>query len=169
MFQKDGELSSCGRKLVGWFASLYALLLVYLCFLPQTTYPQYKTFSTPGIIQLGPFYILPIPFNSLVNAPALDSLSDWLLVLLQNVANIFLLYPLVLAFVFLFQDWRNYRTVAYKSFLISLFIECQQLVVDWLFDAGRVFEVDDLWTNTLGGMLAYATYRMWKKHQVTSF
>ncbi|MGG6495876.1 UNVERIFIED_CONTAM: VanZ family protein, partial [Bacteroidetes bacterium 56_B9] len=42
----------------------------------------------------------------------------------------------------------------------SLFIECTQLLLDLLIDAQRVFEVDDLWTNTLGGVLAYGLYRL---------
>lgn len=163
LFQKDGELTTVGRKVALFLARLYALAICCLCFLPQNIYPQYKTFSTPGIVQIGRLYLLPVPFNSFVNADQLNSLADWWLVLLQNLTNIFLLYPLVLAFVFLFRKWQSLRAVAIYSFLMSLFIECTQLLLDLLFDAGRVFEVDDLWTNTLGGLLAYLTYRLWKK------
>ncbi|MGT2799585.1 VanZ family protein [Streptococcus marmotae] len=163
VFQKDGELTPLGRKTTLFLARIYALAICCMCFLPQNIYPQYKMFSTPGIVQIGRLYILPIPFNSFVNADKLDSLADWWLVLLQNLTNIFLLYPLVLAFVFLFKKWQSLRAVICYSFCISLFIECTQILLDLLFDAGRVFEVDDLWTNTLGGLLAYLTYRMWKK------
>ncbi|MER0123820.1 VanZ family protein [Streptococcus sp. ZJ93] len=163
LFQSDGELTRLGRKVAVFLARLYVLAICCLCFLPQHIYPQYKMFSTPGVVQIGRLYILPIPFNSFINADKLDSLADWWLVLLQNLTNIFLLYPLVLALVFLFKKWQSFRAVICYSFLISLFIECTQLLLDLLFDVGRVFEIDDLWTNSLGGLLAYLTYRLWKK------
>lgn len=163
-FQGKGDLTQLGRKIVRFWAWFYTLVIAMMCFLPQSFYPQYKTFSTPGIVQIGRLYFLPIPFNSLVHAGKLDSLSDWWLLLLQNLTNIFLLYPLVLALVLLFRRWQSLRLVVIYSFLMSLFIECSQLLLDFLFDVGRVFEVDDLWTNTLGGVLAYVTYRLWKKH-----
>ena len=50
------------------------------------------------------------------------------------------------------------------SFGLSLFIECTQLLLDLLINAERVFEVDDLWTNTLGGVLAYGTYLLIMKY-----
>ncbi|EJG70162.1 vanZ like family protein [Streptococcus pneumoniae 2081074] len=45
------------------------------------------------------------------------------------------------------------------SFLVSLGIECTQLILDFFFDFNRVFEIDDLWTNTLGGYLAWLLYK----------
>lgn len=163
LFQRDGDLTPFGRRIVLFWARIYALAISCMCFLPQSFYPQYKMFSTPGLVQIGRLYILPIPFNSFVNAGQLDSLADWWLLLLQNLTNIFLLYPLVLALVFLFKKWQSLQAVVLYSFLLSLSIECLQLLLDFLFDVGRVFEVDDLWTNTLGGFLAYLTYGMWKR------
>lgn len=161
LFQADGNLTPLGRSISKGLAGGYALAIVLMCFLPQSWYPQYKNFDTPGIVQIGRLYLLPTPFNTLVNGDQLDNLYDLWLVLLQNLTNIFLLYPLVLLLVFLFEKWRSLRAVIRYSFFISLFIECTQLLLDLLIDAGRVFEVDDLWTNTLGGVLAYTTYKMW--------
>lgn len=160
-FQADGDLTPLGRNTSKGLAGAYALAIVLMCFLPQSWYPQYKSFDTPGLVQIGRLYLLPTPFNTLINGDQLDSLYDLWLVLLQNLTNIFLLYPLVLLLVFLFEKWRSLRAVVRYSFLLSLFIECTQLLLDLLIDAGRVFEVDDLWTNTLGGVLAYTTYKMW--------
>ena len=36
------------------------------------------------------------------------------------------------------------------AFGVSLTIETTQLIVDLLYNANRVFEIDDLWTNSLG-------------------
>ena len=163
-FQKDGELTSLGRRWAKLMAGAYALAIVCMCFLPQSWYPQYKDFETPGIVQIGRLYLLPTPFNSIVNGDQVDSLYELWLIILQNLTNIFLLYPLVLAFLFLFEKWRSLRAVMRYSFGLSLFIECTQLLLDLLINAERVFEVDDLWTNTLGGVLAYGTYLVIMKY-----
>ena len=42
---------------------------------------------------------------------------------------------------------------------MSVWIELSQIVLDLLFDFNRVFEIDDLWTNTLGGYLAYLCFK----------
>ena len=145
-------------------AGAYALAIVCMCFLPQSWYPQYKDFETPGIVQIGRLYLLPTPFNSIINGDKVDSLYELWLIILQNLTNIFLLYPLVLAFLFLSEKWRSLRAVMRYSFGLSLFIEWTQLLLDLLINAERVFEVDDLWTNTLGGILAYGTYLLMMKY-----
>ncbi|CCK19350.1 hypothetical protein BN193_03990 [Lactococcus raffinolactis 4877] len=43
---------------------------------------------------------------------------------------------------------------------MSLSIETTQVILDLLFNFNRVFEVDDLITNTLGGVLAYLLYQL---------
>lgn len=165
-FCPNGQLTNVGRQICKVLAGIYALAVTLLCFLPQHVYPQYKDFSTPGIIQIGRLYLLPIPFNSLVNGDKVDSLSDFVWIILQNVTNVFLLFPLVLCFIFLFKKWQQLRVVIRNTFLLSLCIECTQLILDFLIDAGRVFEIDDLWTNTLGGVLAFGVYGLWIKwHQ----
>lgn len=159
-FQADGNLTMLGRQICKTLAGAYALAIVLLCFLPKTWYPQYKDFSTPGIIQIGRLYLLPTPFNSIVNGDKVDSLADLGWIFLQNITNIFLLFPLIFLLLFLREEWRSLRAVIRYSFCISLFIECTQLLLDLLIDAQRVFEIDDLWTNTMGGILAYFTYSL---------
>ena len=160
LFQADGNLTKLGRRTGTTLAGVYALAIVLLCFLPQTWYPQYKDFSTPGIIQIGRLYLLPTPFNSIVNGNKVDSLGDFGWIILQNATNIFLLFPLVFLLLFLRAESRRLTAVLSSTFCFSLFIECTQLLLDLLIDAQRVFEVDDLWTNTLGGVLAYGLYRL---------
>ena len=101
LFQADGNLTKLGRRTGTTLAGVYALAIVLLCFLPQTWYPQYKDFSTPGIIQIGRLYLLPTPFNSIVNGNKVDSLGDFGWIILQNATNIFLLFPLVFLLLFL--------------------------------------------------------------------
>ena len=73
--------------------------------------------------------------------------------------NVFLLSPLIFQLLWLFPKLRSTKRVLFASFAISLFIECTQILLDILIDANRVFEIDDLWTNTLGGYLAFLFYK----------
>ncbi|MDQ0221501.1 VanZ family protein [Streptococcus moroccensis] len=159
----DFELTPKGQRVARWLTGIYGFLVALMCFLPQDVFPEVKEVSTPGIMQIGRLYILPVPFNSLVNANQVESPLDYFWILLQNVANIFLLFPLVLGLLFLFPKWRSWQKALLYSFYISLTIECTQLLIDLLIDAKRVFEVDDLWTNALGGLLAYVVYMGLKK------
>ena len=52
---------------------------------------------------------------------------------------------------------------------MSLTIEVGQVILDLLIDANRVFELDDLWTNTLGGLVALVVYRLLVKLIQTHF
>lgn len=61
---------------------------------------------------------------------------------------------------------RKTKKVLLFSFLVSLGIECTQLILDFFFDFNRVFEIDDLWTNTLGGYLAWLLYKRLHKNKV---
>lgn len=155
----DFELTCTGRKWVITFAFLYLGFLVLICFLPQSLYPQLKGIETPGIVRLGRLVFLPLPLNSLIHLGRIPSLRDLLVILLQNISNIFLLYPLSLAGLALFRSWRTVKKITGYGFLISLTIELTQLLLDLLFDANRVFETDDLITNTFGAYLALLTYR----------
>lgn len=134
------------------------MLLAVLCFTPQTSDGGVLNFKLDGMVKLGQMYFIFIPFNSLINAFSAPTLRDFVLAIIQNLLNIGLLYPLVLACLFLFEKWYALKTVLWSGFLISLLIETTQLLLDVTINAGRVFEVDDLITNTLGAYLAYLTY-----------
>ncbi|MGT2667409.1 VanZ family protein [Streptococcus rifensis] len=168
-FKPDFELTHKGEEIVRWLTSIYGFLVALMCFLPQDVFPEVKEVSTPGIMQIGRLYILPIPFNSFVNANQVESPLDYFWILLQNAANVFLLFPLVLGLLFLFPKWRSWQKALLYSFYISLSIECTQLLLDLLIDAKRVFEIDDLGTNALGGLLAYGVYEGLKKAYKTVF
>lgn len=167
--QSNGELTVKGRKILTWGSIFYILLLCLMCFLPQVTE---EGMETPGIQQFGRIVVLLIPFNSLVNLGQITSFFQLIKVFVQNIMNIFLLSPLIFQLLWLFPNLRNTKRVLSVSFVISLFIECTQILLDILVDANRVFEIDDLWTNTLGGYLAFLLYKTcvshWKDKFLTS-
>ena len=145
------------RKLLGLGLVCYSICIVCFCFSPQ---PQLPTgVETPGIQHLGRLVFLLTPFNSLWKFGEVTSLFQLFWIFLQNALNILLLFPLIFQFLYLSPSLRETKKVIFLSFLLSLGIECTQLVLDFFFDFNRVFEIDDLWTNTLGGYLAWVLYR----------
>lgn len=169
LLKTDGELTVKGRIFLTWGSIFYILLLCLMCFLPQV--PE-KGMETPGIQQFGRIVVLLIPFNSFINLGQITSFFQLVKVFVQNLMNIFLLSPLIFQLLWLFPNLRNTKRVLSVSFAISLFIECTQILLDILIDANRVFEIDDLWTNTLGGYLAFLLYKTcvshWKDKFLTS-
>ena len=156
LLKTDGELTVKGRTFLTWGSIFYILLLCLMCFLPQV--PE-KGMETPGIQQFGRIVVLLIPFNSLINLGQISSFFQLIKVFVQNIMNIFLLSPLIFQLLWLFPKMRSAKRVLFASFSMSLFIECTQILLDILIDANRVFEIDDLWTNTLGGYLAFLFYK----------
>ncbi|WP_219122716.1 VanZ family protein [Streptococcus constellatus] len=156
LLKTDGELTVKGRTFLTWGSIFYILLLCLMCFFPQV--PE-KGMETPGIQQFGRIVVLLIPFNSFINLGQITSFFQLIKVFVQNIMNIFLLSPLIFQLLWLFPKMRSAKRVLFASFSMSLFIECTQILLDILIDANRVFEIDDLWTNTLGGYLAFLFYK----------
>ena len=142
---------------------LYSLCIVCFCFTPQ---PQLPTgVETPGIQTFGRLVFLLTPLNSLWNLGEVTSLGQVIWIFLQNILNVFLLFPLVFQLLYLLPSLRKTKRVLLLSFILSLGIECTQLVLDFFFDFNRVFEIDDLWTNTLGGYFAWVLYKLLHKNK----
>lgn len=155
------ELKPAGRRLVWGLVLIYALMICWMCFGPQHVIDGVET---PGIQHYGRLVVLLTPFNSFVHFGQLQSWWQIFWVLGQNAVNILLLFPFILGLLALFPKLRGYRKILLTAFIMSLFIECTQLTLDALIDANRVFEIDDLWTNSLGGPLALWVYQKLSLH-----
>ena len=160
LFDEQADLQEPFQKSVKGLTVCYTIAICLMCFLPQSIYPTLKSVATPGVQHFGRITAILTPFNTLVHFGKIPNLVDLFFIILQNVANIFLLFPLVFALCLLKPSLRQFRKVLVISFLMSLTIESTQAVLDLLFDFNRVFEVDDLITNTLGGVLAYLLYQL---------
>lgn len=150
------ELTKRGRRLLRSGSFFYFILLCLMCFLPQQPEPGMET---PGIQHFGRIVVLLVPLNSLMNFGQITSVIQLIKVILQNVANVFLLSPLVFQLLWLCPWLRSRKRILLFGFVLSLWIESSQVLLDLLFDANRVFELDDLWTNTLGAYLAYLGFQ----------
>ena len=144
--------------------AIYSLCIACFCFTPQ---PQLPTgVETPGIQTFGRLVFLLTPLNSLWNLGEVTSFDQIIWIFLQNILNVFLLFPLIFQLLYLLSSLRKTKRVLLLSFILSLGIECTQLVLDFFFDFNRVFEIDDLWTNTLGGYLAWLLYKLLHKNKI---
>ena len=143
---------------------IYSLCVVCFCFTPQTQLPT--GVETPGIQTFGRLVFLLTPLNSLWNLGEVTSFDQIIWIFLQNILNVFLLFPLIFQLLYLLSSLRKTKRVLLLSFILSLGIECTQLVLDFFFDFNRVFEIDDLWTNTLGGYLAWLLYKLLHKNKI---
>lgn len=157
---KTAELTPLGRRIIKVLVVLYAIAICLRCFSPQTTI---DSIETPNIIYYGRLRFLLVPFNTFVGFSQLDGFLEIFWVIAQNVMNIFLLFPLMLGVVALCPKLRTWQRATLLAFIISLCIETTQIVVDLLYNANRVFEIDDLWTNTFGGLLAFLAYQWFVK------
>ena len=147
-----------------WGVIFYSICIVYFCFTPQGHSPV--GVETPGIQHLGRLVFLLPPFNSFWKLGEVSDVGQLSWIFLQNILNVFLLFPLVFQLLYLLPNLRKTKKVLLFSFLVSLGIECTQLVLDFFFDFNRVFEIDDLWTNTLGGYLAWFFYKQLHKNKI---
>ena len=152
------------KKLLSLGVVLYSLCIVCFCFTPQ---PQLPTgVETPGIQTFGRLVFLLTPFNSFWKLGEVTSITQLFWIFLQNALNVLLLFPLIFQLLYLTPYLRKTKKVLLLSFLLSFGIECTQLVLDFFFDFNRVFEIDDLWTNTLGGYLALVLYKLLHKNKI---
>lgn len=155
-FDNKANLKPIGRQITWFLVCIYLLAVCYMCFSPQ--HPV-DSVETPNIQHFGRLVVLLVPFNSFFSIGQLTSPLAFFWVIGQNIANVFLLFPLILGLLALFPKLRTTKYVLELTFLMSLSIEMIQLIIDLSFDANRVFEIDDLWTNTLGGLLALIYFK----------
>lgn len=146
------------HRTIIWLAlTAYAIAIAVMCFTPQPK--LFDSIHTPNIIMWGRLRLLLIPFNTIVSMTKTVSLFELFWFTLQNVMNMLLLFPLVFLLHFLTDKWHGYRKSFVLGLFISLTIEVTQLLLDLAIDANRVFEIDDIWTNALGALIAYFVYR----------
>lgn len=154
-FNLDTKLSSKVTYIIYIVLLIYFIFLIRLCFGPQISRGGIET---PGIQHFGRVVVLLTPLNSIVHASQLVNLWDYIWVFGQNLLNVFLLFPILFLLVVLYPKLRNYKRITLLAFCFSLGIEMTQVLIDILWNANRVFEIDDLWTNTLGGTMALLCY-----------
>ena len=106
----------------------------------------------PPVIILNPIESLIMIFNK----GGIDGFTYNIL------GNLLLLVPMGCFIYYYYRNKiNNYKSIMAIPFLISLFIECSQLILSLLFpNVVRYFEVNDLLLNTIGGIMGYILARV---------
>lgn len=112
-----------------WGVIFYSICIVCFCFTPQEQ--STVGVGTPGIQHLGRLVFLLTPFNSLWKLGEVSDIGQLCWIFLQNVLNVFLFFPLIFQLLYLFPNLRKTKKVLLFSFLVSLGIECTQLILDF--------------------------------------
>ena len=98
-----------------WGVIFYSICIVYFCFTPQEQSPV--GVETPGIQHLGRLVFLLTPFNSFWKLSQVSDIGQLSWIFLQNILNVFLLFPLVFQLLYLLPNLRKTKKVLLFSFL----------------------------------------------------
>lgn len=115
---------------------IYLVAILWLCLTPA----YFNFESAPKTL----FYFHGVPFNVI---PFQGVSTEFFL-------NIVMTFPLGV-FLYLINPHLTLERAGLYGFLFSLFIESNQFVCDFLFHIGRLADIDDLITNTLGALIGF--------------
>lgn len=172
-YRKYGYINKW-RTLIIFSFILYCLCAYYLVIWPLPSTRDVQSLQTEATqhLQLVPFTFIRQLIEGPYYSDGLGLIKDIFLsrVFLQAFFNILLLVPMGFFLKYLFN--RTWYQVLIISFLISLFFELTQLsgLYGYYNAPYRIFDVDDLFLNTLGGLLGVGFYHLvqtvlpdWKK------
>ncbi|WP_366017771.1 VanZ family protein [Limosilactobacillus sp.] len=140
-FNAFSRYQQFGKRLTIIAFLCYFVIILRLCLTPVTF-----SFLTAN---RNLRYFHGVPYN-LIPFQQLD--LEWLL-------NVIMTIPLGII-LYLIGRKNQLVTVFFLSLLFSLFIEGNQFVCDFLFHIGRVADIDDLITNTLGGIIGFYSLKL---------
>lgn len=129
---------------------IYGVLVVHVTIFPlpldKIGAEMLRISSSPNYINLIPLIDLKdYDFNSFVR---------------QMICNIIMFMPLGFLLPAYSIKFQNIKCTTKVSFLVSLFIESLQLLISFFFIHGafRIFDINDLIMNTLGGIIGFLAY-----------
>ena len=132
------------------FLIIYLMVLAYVCFWSEG-YGRTEVQNTYR-------YNL-VPFKEIMRFYTYRELVGIQAFLLNLFGNVLAFIPVVVMVPIVSRKNRKFFRVLGLTFLLSLFIECIQLI----FKVGS-FDVDDLILNTLGGVIGYVVF--WLMNQI---
>lgn len=145
------------RSIIIYSFVLYLLVIYFLVILPLPPISEVKNY-TSSFVQLEPFYAI-IYLKNNINFSIFDVDTYFNLFgnanFYQFIYNIFITIPFGVYLRYYFKC--DFKKTCFLSFTLSLFFELTQL--SGLYGIYprpyRIFDVDDLITNTLGGCIGY--------------
>lgn len=125
-----------GKRLTIFAFFCYFIIILRLCLTPVT----FSFLTASRNLR----YFHGVPYN-LLPFQQLD--LEWFLNIVMTIPLGFLIY--------LWRRKSSFIAILGLSLMFSLFIEGNQFVCDFLFHIGRVADIDDVITNTLGGIIGF--------------
>lgn len=119
----------------------------------------------PSDFSLNPNYrnVIPIkyPYDNL------KPYHDFLLKRPGSLEDILLNILMMIPFGFLLSKLKNAGLfkVAFTTFVFSSFIETSQLILTIFIIEHRFFDITDIINNTIGGIIGYLIYRLYRRHK----
>ena len=143
-----------GARLFSAFALAAYLILISKYFFFPIILDKEIVFQEGFIVQLIPF----VPFSEQIQS------VGWKQFLYQAAGNILAFVPISFFLAQLSPRLRSFRRNLIASFSISFGVELIQLCIHLLTGIpNRAADVNDLILNTLGGMIGYLVYRLWRR------
>ncbi|QBO37204.1 VanZ family protein [Periweissella cryptocerci] len=149
------------KAIVSLILDIPFMLYIYLL-LGQTIFPiaVFLNGKLPNIISkygIGRQYFIQL------NPMAIFKYSMTYYGFINIVGNVILLVPLVIFISFYWPQLNNFKSAVQIAFFGSLTIELIQLVMNLFYISNRLFDVDDLILNTLGGIIAFFILKIFKR------
>ena len=155
-YHKDGAVSSY-RSIIVYSFLLYLMVAYFLVILPLPDIETVSMMKTPS------YNLIPFHFISEIFSLSTFSVSDFATyfptlknpVVYEAIFNVFLTVPFGVYLHYYFEF--DFKKTLFYSFCLTLFFELTQLSgLYFIYPRGyRVFDVDDLILNTLGGVIGY--------------
>lgn len=155
-YHKYGAVSSY-RSIIVYSFLLYLMVAYFLVILPLPDIETVSMMKTPS------YNLIPFHFISEIFSLSTFSVSDFATyfptlknpVVYEAVFNVFLTVPFGVYLHYYFEF--DFKKTLFYSFCLTLFFELTQLSgLYFIYPRGyRVFDVDDLILNTLGGVIGY--------------
>jgi glycopeptide antibiotics resistance protein len=121
---------------------IYSVIVYILCLIKVVFFPIY-TFKDTSDIKISMFFQV-IPFKSII--PSLKY-HNWI----QVIGNMALLFPVGVYLKILSKRVQSLKKVLVVSLLLTLSIECIQLIIDFITHyPNKVFDIDDIILNVIG-------------------
>ena len=155
-YHKYGSVSSY-RTIIIYSFLLYMITAYFLVILPLPSIKSVSKMTTPS------YNLIPFQFISEIFSDTGFIVSDFATyfptlknpVVYESLFNILLTIPFGIYLHYYFEF--SFKKTLFYSFCLTLFFECTQLTgLYFIYPRGyRVFDVDDLILNTLGGVIGY--------------
>lgn len=164
LYRKYGSISLF-RTIIVYSFILYLIVIYFLVILPLPKISSVLNYTTP-YMQLKPFNFINIFLSN--TSLVINDISTYMIAMKEEcfytvIFNIFITIPFGIYLRYYFKC--SFKKTMLLSFLLSLFFELTQLSgLYFIYPRPyRLFDIDDLIINTLGGIIGYAITPIFSK------